>query len=96
MVSSFINHLLPDARPLPAAPSERELARRRVYHDAGRVALINAMCIAIWLASGTDGSFWPVWVMIISAFRLAQDAWRLLGPAPGPPQRRARRHRLRP
>lgn len=85
---------LPDPRPVPARTSTRELARRRVYQDAGRVALVNVMCVAIWLASGANGDFWPVWVMIVSAFRLAQDGWRLLGPAPEAarrPRRRVRR-----
>lgn len=83
---------LPDLHPQPVTPgmppggmpparTRREVARRRIYQDAGRVMLVNVMCVAIWLATGSGGSFWPAWVMIASAFRLAQDAWRLLGPA---------------
>jgi hypothetical protein len=78
---------LPDLHPQPVTPgmpparTRREVARRRIYQDAGRVVLINVLCVAIWFATGADGSFWPIWVMLVSAFRLAQDAWRLLGPA---------------
>jgi uncharacterized protein DUF1707/2TM domain-containing protein len=71
----------------PAAkedPAVRELARRRVYQDAGAVVLVNVLCVVVWLATGADGQFWPVWVMLVSAFRLAQDAWRLLGPGGDP------------
>jgi len=68
--------------PDPQAPkTRRELARRRFYHDAGAIALIDAACVAVWLATGAGGSFWPIWVILVTAFRLAQDGWRLLGPA---------------
>jgi hypothetical protein len=86
---------LPDARPLPAPPSGRAVARRRVYQDAGAVVIINVACVAIWAISGA-GHFWPVWVMLISCLRLARDAWRLMGPASDlPPLPRGRRHRSR-
>jgi hypothetical protein len=84
---------LPDARPLPAPPSSRELARRRIYQDAGAVVIFDAGCVAVWAATGA-GSFWPIWVILVSALRLARDAWRLLGPAPAAadaPRRRGRR-----
>jgi hypothetical protein len=85
---------LPDPRPAAAPPPPRELAKRRIYQDAGAVVLANVGCVAVWAASGADGSFWPEWVMLVSALRLARDAWRLLGPAPEPHESRRSRRRL--
>jgi Domain of unknown function (DUF1707) len=84
---------LPDPRPLPAAPTATSLARRRVYQDAGAMVIIDIGAVAIWAATGAGGSFWPEWVILITALRLARDAWRLLGPAPDqrPRERRQRR-----
>ena len=91
---------LPDPRPLPVPAGARELARRRIYQDAGAVLILDAGCVAVWAATGANGSFWPVWVILASALRLARDAWRLLGPAPAPAsgsdsRRRERRRRRR-
>lgn len=87
---------LPDPRPLPVPAGPRELARRRIYQDAGAMVILDAGAVAIWAATGTGGSFWPLWVILVSALRLARDAWRLLGPD-GDPQAppRARRGRTR-
>lgn len=71
---------LPDPRPLPVPATPRELARRRIYQDAGAVVLADVACVVVWAATGA-GSFWPEWVILVSALRIAQDAWRLLGPA---------------
>jgi Domain of unknown function (DUF1707) len=66
----------------PARPSpERDHARRRVLHAVGTVVLFNLVAIGVWLASGTDGDFWPKWVLLLSAIRLAFLAWSELGPA---------------
>jgi len=75
---------LPDPRPLPVPAGPRELARRRIYQDAGAVLIFDAGCVAVWAATGASGSFWPLWVILVSALRLARDAWRLLGPVPEP------------
>jgi hypothetical protein len=40
------------------------------------------VCVAIWLASGADSSFWPIWVIVATLLPLARNAWRLVGPAP--------------
>jgi hypothetical protein len=86
---------LPAARPLPAPPGARALARRRVLADAGAVVLLDVGCVAVWAVTGADSSFWPQWVMLVSALRLARDAWRLLGPAPYEPRAPRERRRLR-
>ncbi|HLW95688.1 MAG TPA: DUF1707 domain-containing protein [Solirubrobacteraceae bacterium] len=83
---------LPDPRPLPAVPAPRDLARRRVMQDAGAVVILDIGCVVVWAATGANGSFWPMWVILVSAFRLARDAWRLLGPAGEPSAAHVRRH----
>ncbi|HEY7965519.1 MAG TPA: DUF1707 domain-containing protein [Solirubrobacteraceae bacterium] len=90
-----LRHDLPDLRPLPAAPSSRDLTRRRILQDAGAVVILDLGCVAVWAATGADASFWPMWVILASAFRLARDAWRLLGPASELTVPRSRRRRRR-
>lgn len=73
------------ADPAGAAPAARtaaqEAARRRVLHVVGQSLLIVATAVAIWLASGADASFWPKWVIFLTAIRVAFRAWAELGPA---------------
>lgn len=80
------------------APSTRsaqhELARRRVAHAVGQAALVSVAAVAIWLATGASGSFWPIWVVLLMAFRVAFRAWGELGPA-GRAERRQRREEAR-
>jgi hypothetical protein len=71
---------LPDPRAEVVLATPRELARRRVFHDMGIVALIDVGAVVTWFAVGAHGSFWPIWVILVSAFRLAYDGWNLLGP----------------
>src|ERR1700692_1600166 len=72
---------LPDPRPLPVPVGPRELARRRIYQDAGAVLILDVGCVGGWAPTGASDGFWPIWVILVSALRLARDAWRLLGPA---------------
>jgi hypothetical protein len=68
--------------PGPAGSPAREHAKRRVLHAVGIAVLVNVAAIAIWLETGADGSFWPKWIVLVSAIRLAFVAWSELGPAP--------------
>jgi len=79
-----IKHDLPSARRACSASWTRAgggcaagWCRRRAARRASRW-----LCVAIWLASGASGSFWPIWVIIFTLLPLARDAWHLLGPAP--------------
>jgi len=78
--------LLADLPPLPAAPPrpghdpERERAKRRVLHRAGTWALLSVAMVAIWLATGASGHFWPIWVMLGAGIRLGMVSWSELGP----------------
>ncbi len=50
----------------PASPARREpvLRSERVRRRAAGFVTTNAICIAIWAATGADGGFWPVWVLL--------------------------------
>ncbi len=65
----------------PARSAQREAARRHLQHAIGQAVLVSAAAVAIWLATGADGSFWPRWIILISAIRVAFGAWGELGPA---------------
>jgi hypothetical protein len=43
--------------------------------------MADVAAVAVWAATGAGASFWPVWVILVSALRLARDGWRLFGPA---------------
>jgi Domain of unknown function (DUF1707) len=85
--------LLRDLPPLPApAPPkamdpDRRAALRRLRHRAGFLALLCLAAVAIWLATGTDGQFWPEWVMLLAGIRLAFASWAELGPGAHPRRR---------
>ncbi|HEV7772844.1 MAG TPA: DUF1707 domain-containing protein [Conexibacter sp.] len=65
----------------PARSAQREEARSRLLHVIGIAVLVSAAATAIWLATGADGSFWPKWLILIGAIRVAFSAWSELGPA---------------
>jgi hypothetical protein len=76
------------ALPLTRAEQKAELAeqrahlRRRVLQEAGGGLGAFALCTGIWAASGANGQFWPVWVLLVVVIALARNVWRLYGPAP--------------
>jgi Domain of unknown function (DUF1707) len=75
---------------LPMSPAGLQVAlakrksnlRRRLFQESGGAVTISAVCVAIWLASGADGSFWPIWVIVATLLPLVRNAWRLFGPDP--------------
>jgi uncharacterized membrane protein YccC len=75
---------------LPASPAVRkaEVAERRaelsrhLVQQTGGALVPFAVCTLIWLASGANGGFWPIWVILIALIPLLRNGWRLYGPAP--------------
>jgi hypothetical protein len=51
---------------LPAVRGERApmLRAPAVRKQAATFLTVNAVCIAIWLITGADYYFWPVWVLL--------------------------------
>ena len=81
-----LDRLLDDlpAAPLPRAEDPaRKVARARLTHRAGAAAIASLLCVGVWLATGADGSFWPIWIILVAAIGLAREAWRTLGPGAG-------------
>jgi len=85
-----LNTLLADLPKLPAtraqqkaeiAQRRRELQRRLIQEAGGGVALFT-LCTVIWLTSGANGQFWPIWVALVVLIPLLRNGWRLYGPAP--------------
>lgn len=78
---------LPD---LPAPPAARlaEVSRRQahlrrqLFQQAGGSLTPFVICTLVWAASGADGAFWPVWVLIFPLVFVLRNFWRLHGPAP--------------
>ena len=106
-----LNAVRDDLPLLPATPAEQraELAQRRAHlqrrllqQTGGDVGLF-VLCTGIWLLSGAQGQFWPVWVALVALIPLLRNGWRLYGPAPeldrveeGAGQARAAGSRARP
>jgi hypothetical protein len=74
--------------PMGMVSFEGELAkrkaklRRRLIQEGGGAVGLSGVSVAIWLASGADGSFWPIWVILATLLPLIRNAWRLIGPDP--------------
>ena len=69
---------LPAPEPLPAGARVAPVARL-----AGILTLLSGACVAVWLFAGADGNFWPKWVLLANAVRLAAYAWHQRGDGPG-------------
>jgi hypothetical protein len=50
----------------PPLPASRRLASVEMREKIVGFATPNLICIAIWLATGTDGGFWPKWVLLFT------------------------------
>jgi Domain of unknown function (DUF1707) len=85
-----LDRLLADLPRLPATPAQqraglverrRQLHRQLIQQTGGSLGVF-VLCTVIWLLSGANGQFWPVWVAIFPALALIRNGWRLYGPAP--------------
>jgi hypothetical protein len=87
--------------PMSPAAVQRSLAqrrghlRRRLAQEAGGSLTASGVCVAIWLAAGAHGQFWPIWVIAFTLLPLVRDGWLLLGPAPDEQAVEARLERRR-
>ena len=85
---SDLAELVKDLPKLPASPQQQKAElrerrsdlQRRILQEAGGGAVAFGVCTAVWLASGAHGSFWPIWVALLTLIVLARSAWRLYGP----------------
>ena len=75
-------------RDLPAVPvgaglsfrqRRWDLTKRAMQETGGSLGLFF-VCTVIWAASGANGSFWPVWTLVIVAISLVRNVWALYGP----------------
>jgi len=79
---------LPELPSMRAYQQREQLARRRghlrrrVLQQSGGAVVAFVICTLIWLASGANGMFWPVWIALLAVIPLLRDGWRLYGPAP--------------
>ena len=84
-----LRHDLPQLE-LPATRDQArtDLAKRRaelsrhLVQQTGYALIPFAICTFVWLASGMNGGFWPVWVLVFALIPLLRNGWRLWGPAP--------------
>lgn len=82
--------LLSDLPRLPVSPQQRKAElverrselRRRLIQQAGGGLATFIICTLIWVSSGSHGTFWPIFVLLIVVIPLARNGWRLYGPAP--------------
>lgn len=72
--------------PVSSAAAKRALVerrshlRRRLIQESGGGVTASLVCVAIWVAAGANGSFWPIWVIIFTLLPALRDSWRLFGP----------------
>jgi hypothetical protein len=72
--------------PVSAAAARRAMLqrrshlRRRLVQEAGGSLTVSLVCVAIWIAAGAAGAFWPIWVIVFTLLPVVRDSWALLGP----------------
>ena len=62
--------------------ARRRHLTRRVIQETGGSFGVFVLCTVIWLASGANGQFWPIWVLLVFALSVVRNGWALFGPAP--------------
>jgi hypothetical protein len=81
------------AAPKPARVQQSQAVRARL----ASFIVVNTICIAIWAASGAEGGFWPIWVILGTGIGLfATVVRRLLGVEEEDERRHGRHRRRRP
>jgi hypothetical protein len=82
---------LPPQQPPAAATAQAPVraARARAVRRLRSQALVSGgiclLAVGVWLASGANGGFWPVWVFLLAGVRLVFIASRVLSAGDEPP-----------
>lgn len=63
------------------AQRRAQLTRRLIQETGGSLGVF-VLCTAIWVVTGAQGQFWPVWVLLVVVLTLVRSGWALYGPAP--------------
>ena len=66
---------------LQHAERRRQLTRRMIQESGGCFGAFG-VCTVIWIASGSTGQFWPVWILLVFLLSVVRNGWALYGPAP--------------
>ena len=61
----------------------RDLRRRFAQETSGSLTA-SLVCVAIWVAAGASGSFWPGWVIAFTLLPAIRNGIRLLSGGPDP------------
>jgi hypothetical protein len=67
---------LPEHVPAPAQPPS---IGQRMMPLVIRLVILNLFLVGIWFLSGREGSFWPAWVMLVSALFVSNRALHMAG-----------------
>ena len=78
-----IGQLVPLTADLPATPAPEPshpgvLESPHVRRRLASFLTVNLACIAIWLATGADSSFWPGWVLLGTGIALVAALVRVV------------------
>lgn len=85
-----LRQLLSDLPGLPATPQQqkaelvarRSQLQRRLFQELGGGVALFVVCVVVWVASGAQGQFWPIWVALVVLIPLLRNGWRMYGPSP--------------
>lgn len=73
---------LPSSRVASSHAQRRAQLTRRLIQETGGSLGAFVLCTAIWVVTGAQGQFWPVWVLLVVVLSLVRSGWALYGPAP--------------
>jgi len=95
LTSDLPVHRTPAAPPAIAPSSDEAVRRRRIRDRILTYVILMLFLIAIWAVSGREGSFWPIWPILVGGLILAFDVLGLERPGRRGRHRRMDRHQRR-
>jgi hypothetical protein len=75
----LLRDLPSETKPAAGAPDPR---RRRLAQLVAPYLLTSVFLIAIWAISGRDGSFWPIWPILVFGLIVGRRALRIYNMEP--------------